>query len=104
VESILDGMDGVSTVHGRFYLLHSEMHFLLHDTANYYRSALKFMGCTDIHTLSHEEQRIHAHKLAVAALVSDGIYNFGELVRRFILQVAFLVASSENFNADTFGF
>lgn len=85
-------MDGVTSVHGRFYLLQSEMHARLNETADYYKTALKFMGCTDINKLSHDEQRVHAEKLAVAALVADGIYNFGELViKNTFLQLTFFV-------------
>jgi len=98
VEALLDSMDGVSTVHGRFYLLQSEMYCQLNETADYYRSALKFLGCTDINTLSHEIQRAHAEKLAIAALVGDGIYNFGELLAHPILNA--LKRSSREFLID----
>jgi len=80
-DGILNAIDGITTIHGRFYLLQSQLYKTLGETAEYYRSALKFLGCTDIKTLPLAEQREHAKHLAVAALASDGIYNFGELVR-----------------------
>jgi len=72
-------------VHGRFYLLESELHRRLRDTAGYYKSALKFLGCTDLNTLSLESQQKHAEQLAIAALAGEGIYNFGELVNTVLL-------------------
>jgi 26S proteasome regulatory subunit N9 len=80
VDEILRSIDGISSVHGRFYLLESDLHRQLNETTKYYRSALKFLGCTDISTLSLESQQRHAEELTIAALVGDGIYNFGELV------------------------
>jgi 26S proteasome regulatory subunit N9 len=79
-EGFLNQIDGVSPAHGRFYLLQSQLYKTNGETAHYYKSALKFLGCTKITDLSLEEQRDHARHLAVAALVADGIYNFGELV------------------------
>jgi len=85
VEEILAAVDGVSSVHGRFYLLQSELFKKINDTAGYYKSALKFLGCTDLSTLSAEEQRIHARNLILAALTGEGIFNFGELLAHPIL-------------------
>jgi len=76
----LDGFDGVSPAHGRFYLLQSRLFKATGDTAEYYRSALKYLGCTPLNDVSIAEQRDHAKCLSLAALISDGIYNFGELV------------------------
>ena len=84
MDEILKSIDGITSVHGRFYLLESELHNQLKDTTAYYRSALKFLGCTNINTLSLEEQQKHAEHLAIAALAGDGIYNFGELVNWII--------------------
>jgi 26S proteasome regulatory subunit N9 len=85
VDEILKTMDGVSSVHGRFYLLLSELNRRMNETSEYYRSALKFLGCTELSKLSLEEQRVHAELLTVAALVGEGIYNFGELLAHPVL-------------------
>lgn len=40
----------------------------------------RFLGCTDINTLSATEQKNQAFHLGIAALLGEGIYNLGELV------------------------
>lgn len=42
VEAILDNADGVTTVHGRFYLLASRLYRLQGKHAEYYRTALRY--------------------------------------------------------------
>jgi 26S proteasome regulatory subunit N9 len=85
VDELLSALDGVTSVHGRFYLLQSELYSTTNETANYYKSALKFLGCTDMSTLSPEAQRTHAKNLILAALTGEGIFNFGELLAHPIL-------------------
>jgi hypothetical protein len=47
----------------------------------FYRDALRYLGCIDIQTeLNAEERLVYAFDLSLAALLSDEIYNFGELV------------------------
>ena len=46
-EDILEKMDGVSSVHGRYYDLSSSYHKLMGNHAEYYREALRFLGCAD---------------------------------------------------------
>lgn len=55
------------------------------DFANYYRTALLYLACVDLNSLSPEERHRRAYYLSVAALVSDSIYNFGELLLHPIL-------------------
>ncbi|KOS23447.1 putative 26S proteasome regulatory subunit rpn9 [Escovopsis weberi] len=71
-EKILDSFDSVETVRKT-------------DFANYYRTALLYLACIDISTLSDEERHQRAYSLSVAALVSSSIYNFGELLLHPIL-------------------
>jgi len=85
VDEILKSIDGITSVHGRFYLLESKLLCQLNETTGYYRSALKFLGCTEIHTLTLEYQQKHAEALTIAALAGDGIYNFGELLAHPVL-------------------
>lgn len=81
IDEILIQIDGISVVHGRFY--HLESKFLLEqgNSTEYYKSALKFLGCTPLKDMPLLEQREHARNLAISALVADGIFNFGELVQ-----------------------
>jgi len=83
---VLNSIDGISSVHGRFYLLQSQFNKITGDTAEYYRSALKFLGCTDINTLNINDQRDHAKHLSIAALSAPDIYNFGELLAHPVLK------------------
>lgn len=41
-------MDGISTVHGRYYQLSSDYHQINGQHALYYRDALRYLGCTDL--------------------------------------------------------
>jgi 26S proteasome regulatory subunit N9 len=63
------------------------------DFANYYRTALLYLACIDLSTLSDEERHQRAYFLSVAALVSTSIYNFGELLLHPILDT---LGRSEN--------
>lgn len=57
------------------------------DFANYYRTALLYLACVDLSSMSATERHKRACYLSVAALVSDSIYNFGELLLHPILDV-----------------
>lgn len=63
------------------------------DFANYYRTALLYLACIDLSTMSEDERHRRAYYLSVAALVSNSIYNFGELLLHPILDV---LAQSED--------
>ena len=53
--------------------------------ASYYRNALLFLACIDLKDLTKDERESRAYDLSVAALISDSIYNFGELLLHPIL-------------------
>lgn len=86
VEMMLDNADGVTSVHGRFYLLASRLYRLQGKHAEYYRTALRYLGCIELGTLSKQEQEQHAFFLGLAALLGEGIYNLGELLAHSVLQ------------------
>jgi len=79
----LDDMDGVTVVHGRHYLLAAQYYKKLGLHAEYYRTALRYLGCIDLNTLSLAEQQEHAFYLGLAALLGEKVYNVGELVSIF---------------------
>lgn len=85
VDEIFSQYDGISKVHGPFYLLQSKYYLGQGDLTAYYRSAIKFLGCTPLEKMPIEEQREYAKNLAISSLVADGMYNFGELVRILII-------------------
>lgn len=86
VETMLDSHDGVTTVHGRFYLLASRLYRLQGKHAEYYRTALRYLGCIDLYSLTKQEHEQHAFFLGLAALLGEGVYNLGELLAHPVLQ------------------
>lgn len=85
-ERILDGFDSVETVvHAAFYGAQADYYQATADFASYYRNALLYLACIDVAALTPAERRSRAYDLAVAALVSTSIYNFGELLLHPIL-------------------
>lgn len=53
--------------------------------ASYYKNALLYLACVDVEDLTQEECATRAYDLSIAALVSDSIYNFGELLLHPVL-------------------
>jgi len=86
VDKILSEVDGVSPVHSHFYLLCSDLYRIEGKHADFYRSSLRYLGCTDCDELSRQEQAKHAFFLSLAALLGEGVFNFGELLAHKILE------------------
>ncbi|RDA90933.1 hypothetical protein CP533_5338 [Ophiocordyceps camponoti-saundersi (nom. inval.)] len=85
-ERILDSFDSVEAiVHAAFYDANASYYQRKMDYANYYRTALLYLACIDLSSLSAEERHRRAYHLSVAALASNSIYNFGELLLHPIL-------------------
>ncbi|KAF0301171.1 26S proteasome non-ATPase regulatory subunit 13 [Amphibalanus amphitrite] len=86
VEPMVDDLARVSFIHGRFYLLASGYYKQAGMHAQYFRTALRFLGCTELDELEPVQKQEYAFYLALAALLGEGIYNFGELLAHPILQ------------------
>uniref|UniRef100_A0A6P7GSD6 26S proteasome non-ATPase regulatory subunit 13 n=1 Tax=Diabrotica virgifera virgifera TaxID=50390 RepID=A0A6P7GSD6_DIAVI len=86
VESTLDNADGVTPVHGRFYLLASQYYRIQGNHAQYYRTALRYLGCIELDTITSEVKVQHAFFLGLAALLGEGVYNLGELLAHPVLE------------------
>ena len=104
-ESRLETFDSVETeVHATFYRTNASYYqvrslpyhfFQAHvpdishqakaEFGAYYKNALLYLACIDIKSLTLEDAQHRAYDLSVAALVSDSIYNFGELLLHPIL-------------------
>ncbi|KAK3305540.1 uncharacterized protein B0T15DRAFT_502625 [Chaetomium strumarium] len=85
-ERVLDSFDSVETiVHAAFYGANADYYQAKADFGSYYRTALLYLACIDINSLSPAERRNRAYDLSIAALVSSSIYNFGELLLHPIL-------------------
>jgi len=85
-ETLLNTLDGVTTVHGRFYDLSSNYCKVIGSYNEYYRDALRFLGCMDITELPRAELQQRAFNLSLAALLGNEVYNFGELLAHDVLQ------------------
>ncbi|KAK5072835.1 26S proteasome regulatory subunit [Lithohypha guttulata] len=82
----LDRFDFVENiVHASFYRVNAEFYQSGSDFTSYYRNSLLYLACVDASELSAKERQQRAYNLALAALVSDQIYNFGELLLHPIL-------------------
>ncbi|KAI9144062.1 hypothetical protein BKA69DRAFT_1058022 [Paraphysoderma sedebokerense] len=87
-EVLLDSLAGVDNrVSATFYRVGADYYKAKSDYGEYYKTALLFLGCIpDLENdLSREEKVQRAHDLALAALLSDSIYNFGELLMHKVL-------------------
>ena len=103
---LLNEIDGVTTVHARFYELSSNYYRTIGNHCEYYKNALRYLGCIKVENIPSKPtrpprsdsqfksrclrsllltrqanvQQEQAFFLSLAALLGDGIYNFGELV------------------------
>jgi 26S proteasome regulatory subunit N9 len=55
------------------------------ESDNFYRSALQYVGYSDIDTLSNDEVLSVAFDLGIAALIAEKVYNFGDLMETEIV-------------------
>ncbi|KAK1152228.1 26S proteasome non-ATPase regulatory subunit 13-like isoform X3 [Acipenser oxyrinchus oxyrinchus] len=86
VRVMLDKLPGVTSLHSRFYDTSSSYHQVMGEHASYYREALRYLGCIDLAELSVDARKQKAFTLGLAALLGEGIYNFGELLMHPILE------------------
>ncbi|KAJ5814684.1 hypothetical protein N7474_006461 [Penicillium riverlandense] len=85
-QRVLDTFDSVETVvHASFYKVNSDYHHAKQEFASFYKNALLYLACINLEELPESERVSRAYNLSVAALVSDSIYNFGELLLHPIL-------------------
>ena len=85
-ESILESFDSVETeVHASFYCANASYYQAKAEFGSYYKNALLYLACIDLKSLTLEDAQSRAYDLSIAALISDSIYNFGELLLHPIL-------------------
>lgn len=85
-QTTLDKFDFVEQiVHASFYRVNAEYYQFKSDFTPYYRNSLLYLACINEEDLSPKDRQQRAYNLALAALVSDQIYNFGELLLHPIL-------------------
>lgn len=75
-------------VNASFYRVNADYFSSKGDYTSYYRNSLLYLACVSVETdLTPKQQQHRAYNLSIAALVSDQIYNFGELLLHPILDV-----------------
>ena len=85
IEPIIDAQTGITPVHGRYFKLSSEYYKVIGNHCKYYRDTLRYLGCIDYEKENELELYGKAFTLALAALLGDTIFNFGELLQHSIL-------------------
>jgi 26S proteasome regulatory subunit N9 len=86
-QKTLDNVDRVEPViNAAFYDVNSEYYKLKADFTTFYKNALLFLACIDLDRVPIYKQQQRAYDLAIAALLGDEIYNFGELLLHPILE------------------
>lgn len=84
-EEYFQGLPGFTPVHSRFYELCSNYHQILSNHNEYYKDALRYLGCVELVDIPVAEQRERAFNLGLAGLLGDKVFNFGELLQHPIL-------------------
>ncbi|KAJ5169871.1 uncharacterized protein N7500_002654 [Penicillium coprophilum] len=85
-QRVLDTFDSVETVvHASFYKVNADYYHAKQEFASFYKNALLYLACINLDELTETERASRAYNLSVAALVSETIYNFGELLLHPIL-------------------
>ncbi|OAD77652.1 hypothetical protein PHYBLDRAFT_108812 [Phycomyces blakesleeanus NRRL 1555(-)] len=85
-EKTLESLDSVDTaIYASFYRVSAAYYKAKGEYAAYYKSALLYLACVNVDELSNEEKVERAYDLAIAALLGEMIYNFGELLMHPVL-------------------
>ena len=83
-DAMIDTEMGITTVHARFYQLASEYYQKAGNHAEYYRNALRYLGCCGTTGIDISESddvlAQRAFTLALAAILGQDVFNFGELL------------------------
>lgn len=72
-------------MHANFYWVSAIYYQQQHEFAKYYRTALLYLACVELSDITLNDRQHIAYDLSIAALVSENIYNFGELLLHPIL-------------------
>ncbi|KAJ1719445.1 26S proteasome regulatory subunit [Coemansia erecta] len=75
-----------SVIHASFYRVCADYYKAKAAFGQYYKNALLLLACIDVQQLSIEDRVQRAYDLAIAALLSDNIYNFGVLLSHQIVE------------------
>lgn len=85
IETLLADIEEIGIVHNRYYSLASQLYRIQSKHTEFYRTCLKYLGSMELSSIPMKEQMQHAFLLSLAALLSEDIYNLGELLQHPIL-------------------
>ncbi|KAF7634027.1 PCI domain-containing protein [Meloidogyne graminicola] len=85
-EERLNRLIEVGPVHTAFYKVSAAYQRQVGNYGAYYVEALRYLGCEDLENLKMSEREEYALLLCVAALLGEGVYNFGELLAHPVLE------------------
>ncbi|KAJ2649382.1 26S proteasome regulatory subunit [Coemansia sp. RSA 1250] len=85
-QKMIEKFDSVDPViYASFYRVCADYYKAKAAFGQYYKNALLLLACINVDELSVEDRVQRAYDLAIAALLSDSIYNFGDLLSHPIL-------------------
>ncbi|KAJ1881956.1 26S proteasome regulatory subunit [Kickxella alabastrina] len=73
-------------IYASFYRVCADYYKAKAAFGQYYKNALLLLACIDVKELSVEDRVQRAYDLSIAALLSDTIYNFGDLLSHQIVE------------------
>lgn len=86
ISPLIDAETGVTPIHGRYFQLASDYHLLSGNHNEYYRNALRYLGCTNLASENVQDMKNRAFALSLAALLGDAVFNFGELLQHPVIE------------------
>ncbi|PVU92388.1 hypothetical protein BB561_003847 [Smittium simulii] len=75
-----------ASVHASYYRVSADYYKVKAKFGDYYKNALLYLSCIKLEDLSSEQIFERVHDLAISALLSDTIYNFGDLLSHPIIE------------------
>lgn len=86
-KAMLDELDGAEpVVFARYYAATAEYYKRHGPAKSYYDHSIMFLSYTSMDDMSDDAKFAIAHDMALAAMVGDGVYNFGEVVEHPIMK------------------
>ncbi|GAB2296060.1 26S proteasome non-ATPase regulatory subunit 13 A [Dionaea muscipula] len=86
-KTTLDNMTDIDpSIYASYYWVSSQYHKSRQEFTEFYKSALLYLACTKVESLSDSFKLDLAFDLSLSALLGDNIYNFGELLAHPIVK------------------
>jgi len=89
LESSLQTADGLAgadaLVYSAYYRAAAQYHKIRGPASAFYSNALQYLAYTPVESVPLEERRVFAVDISLAALVGEGVFNFGEIIEHSIL-------------------